>query len=414
MSDEVSSRLLRDAARATMPAEAGPACLDADTLAAWADEALGVREREAVESHAAGCARCQAMLAAMVTTTPPADPAPARAWWRMPAFAWLVPATALVLVVGVYVGTLSMGRRSNALPGAQMVPTTAHLPTPPPAVAAAPQTIAPTVVIATPPAQASTPGGGPVTAAPLPNDQLPASLAIAPRSESAGFAPQRGASASSPSPVSSASPASPAPPAAAGSQETAPRVENADAATRRQVEQRSAQRALVDAAPASPPRTGSPAGAPPAEAPTSQPPAADFATAAQGAAAMNRAAPFAMKSMASPPPMVVAPDASARWRLLPDGGIERSTDLGATWQPQATGVRVPLTAGAAPSSTVCWVVGTGGTVLLSTDGRTWRRLAFPDLVNLIAVSAADEKTATVTAAGGRTFTTTDGGKTWTR
>ena len=120
MSDEVPSRLLRDAVRAPMPAEPGAACLDAAVLAAWADEALGARERDAVESHASGCARCQALLAAMVTTAPPTAAAPARAWWRMPAFAWIVPATALLLVVGVYVGTLSRGRRSVVLPGAQM------------------------------------------------------------------------------------------------------------------------------------------------------------------------------------------------------------------------------------------------------------------------------------------------------
>ena len=49
----------------TADAATGPECLDADTLAAWADNALGAAELAAAEAHAADCARCQAMLAAM-------------------------------------------------------------------------------------------------------------------------------------------------------------------------------------------------------------------------------------------------------------------------------------------------------------------------------------------------------------
>jgi len=51
-------------------------------------------------------------------------------------------------------------------------------------------------------------------------------------------------------------------------------------------------------------------------------------------------------------------------------------------------------------------------VLLSTDGRSWRRLAFPEALDLRSVSATDDQTATVTAADGRSFVTTDGGETW--
>jgi putative zinc finger protein len=377
MSD-VDSRLLRDAARSHLGAEPGPACIDADTLAAWADDTLSPRERETVESHAADCARCQALVAAMATTAPAPATAAARAWWRMPAFAWLVPAAALGLVAVVYVGTLSMGRRSQVLPGAQMVPTTVTVTAPPMAVAA-PQTIQPTVIAPSLPVQRGRALGA-VTAPAQSVDQ-----AAVPR-------------------------------------EIAPRLEATDATSRRDTEERTGTRALADApsaAPVAPPAAaaasgGSPAGAGLAPQPAT-PPTASFATAAQGAMPMNRAMPqVAMKAMAAQPASIVAPDGSARWRMLLDGGVERSTDGGITWQPQATGARVPLAAGAALSSTVCWLVGPGGTVLLSTDGRTWQRLAFPELVNLIAVSAADEKTATVTAVGGRTFTTTDGGKTWTR
>jgi photosystem II stability/assembly factor-like uncharacterized protein len=59
-------------------------------------------------------------------------------------------------------------------------------------------------------------------------------------------------------------------------------------------------------------------------------------------------------------------------------------------------------------------VGSAGTVLLSTDGRSWRRVAFPEAVDLRSVTATDQETATVTTADGRVFVTTDGGRTWSR
>jgi photosystem II stability/assembly factor-like uncharacterized protein len=52
--------------------------------------------------------------------------------------------------------------------------------------------------------------------------------------------------------------------------------------------------------------------------------------------------------------------------------------------------------------------------VVSTDDRSWRRVAFPEEAALVAVSATDDQTATVTAADGRTFETADGGRTWTR
>ena len=65
--------------------------LDAETLAAWAEDRLSAAERDALEAHAADCERCQALLAAMVRTEPPAGRADAApAWWR-PLVGWVVP-----------------------------------------------------------------------------------------------------------------------------------------------------------------------------------------------------------------------------------------------------------------------------------------------------------------------------------
>ena len=111
--------------------------------------------------------------------------------------------------------------------------------------------------------------------------------------------------------------------------------------------------------------------------------------------------------------VVVSPDPNVQWRVA-GTTVERSIDGGRTWRTQSTGTSVDLLAGSSPAPAVCWIVGRSGVVLLSTDGDTWRRLAFPDTtVDLAAVSARDSVTADVTAADGRVYHTSDGGRTWT-
>lgn len=115
---------------------------------------------------------------------------------------------------------------------------------------------------------------------------------------------------------------------------------------------------------------------------------------------------------AAPADTIVSPDPNSRWRIN-GRGIERSTDGGRTWKSQPPGTDTDLNAGFSPAPAVCWIVGKGGLVLLSTDGDTWRRLPFPDAaVDLVAVTASDGLTATVTAAHGRTYRTHDGGRSW--
>ncbi len=94
--------------------------------------------------------------------------------------------------------------------------------------------------------------------------------------------------------------------------------------------------------------------------------------------------------------------------------MQRSPDAGATWSNQYTAPSgVFLTAGTAPSATVCWLVGRAGAIVVSTDG-VWQRVTFPDAVDLASVVAPDARTATVTTVDGRRFATADGGRTWTR
>ena len=112
--------------------------------------------------------------------------------------------------------------------------------------------------------------------------------------------------------------------------------------------------------------------------------------------------------------VIVSSNPATRFRLMPGGGVQRSADGGATWRTEVTGAMETLTAGASPSPSVCWLIGPSGTVLLSIDGRSWRRLAFPEAVDLRLVTATDSETATVTTVDGRAFVTTDGGQTWSR
>ncbi|MEO7190349.1 MAG: zf-HC2 domain-containing protein [Vicinamibacterales bacterium] len=102
-----------------------------------------------------------------------------------------------------------------------------------------------------------------------------------------------------------------------------------------------------------------------------------------------------------------------RWRVFPDGHVERSLDEGQSWVRMALGTDVPaIVGGAAPLSTVCWLIGPQGTVLRTLNGGQFQRRPFPEAVDLISISAASAEQATVTDARRRVFTTTDGGATW--
>jgi photosystem II stability/assembly factor-like uncharacterized protein len=100
------------------------------------------------------------------------------------------------------------------------------------------------------------------------------------------------------------------------------------------------------------------------------------------------------------------------WRILSSDVIERSLDrLG--WKPSRSIPPVRgLAGGAAPSATVCWIIGRAGLVLLTTDGKEFTRLTQPAPADLISITAQDALRATVTTVGGQVFSTTDGGKSW--
>ena len=97
--DRTIEHMLGDALERHAASAPSDACLDAETAAAWADGALSDVDRRRVEGHAASCARCQALVAALVRTSP----APVRSsWFRLPRIAWLAPLTAAAAALIVW------------------------------------------------------------------------------------------------------------------------------------------------------------------------------------------------------------------------------------------------------------------------------------------------------------------------
>ena len=104
--------------------------------------------------------------------------------------------------------------------------------------------------------------------------------------------------------------------------------------------------------------------------------------------------------------------AAPHWRVFASGTVERSTDGGATWSAVQIDPPAPITSGAAPTPTSCWLIGRGGVVLISTNGQPFVRVTPPTAGDLASIRATSARDATVTTTDGRSFRTTDGGVTW--
>lgn len=349
-------RLLRQSFEAQATAAEG--CLDAETLASIVDGRLPAEALTAAEAHVADCARCQATMAALVRTEP--EPASRAAWWRVPSLRWLAPAAAAATAVAIWVavdtGPHVVHVRQEAAAPAQ------------PATAAAVQDDA----IVSPP-----PAAGEVSRQRI-GRGIVAGVLVGPPGQSAGEPkpPQR-----DPVPDGRPAPASPPPPASAAPP---------GALARRAAE-------------------FAPSGA------LGAPPPANAAKDSRASAAVPRS-PLRVEDLALPDTATIATDIPSsdpryRWRLV-GRAVQRSTDGGATWQDQSTGVISAVNAGSAASPEVCWLVGDGGLVLVTVDGLSWQRVSPPADEALVSVSAASADSATVTSRDGRTFATVDRGRTW--
>lgn len=113
--------------------------------------------------------------------------------------------------------------------------------------------------------------------------------------------------------------------------------------------------------------------------------------------------------------LISVPGESAAWRVGLAGSIEHTTDAGAHWKPQKSGVTSDLFAGSAPSAKICWIAGKNGTLLLTTDGgKHWKQLTTPFTEDLGGVHAIDAQHAAIwSATNHKSFETTNAGQTWT-
>jgi hypothetical protein len=355
-------RLLRESL-ATSPSTPGTrSCLDAETLAAWLDGGLAGGQLTAAQEHVAGCGMCQATLAAVVRTTP-IERGPERWWRRALGARWLVPVAATATALAIWVAV----PRDEFVRPPEEPQTAARATAAPQTEASAPPTVAPAEKSAT----------ENFIAVPRPLEQSSTAALSGDRAQGAAAPDAREEQRDAAPPVLQRRDLEP--------KVDAPATPALESARERQ-----------EAAPASVGRAAAAAPAPAAPAPAQ---AGRFGTLRESVAVQSQTT-------------IASPGTAFRWRIGARGSVEFSTDAGTTWELRPTGVEADLTAGAAPSGTVCWVVGRGGTVLLTTDGRQWRRLAFPVAADLNDVQAADARAATVTSVDGRRFRTVDGGATW--
>lgn len=380
MENHSIDRLLR-AAHAGMDAGASPDCLDAEMLAAWMADRLQGPQQARAEGHVASCARCQSVLAVMARTEEAAaNAAAARPRSRFRSMLpWAVPLTAAATAAALFLAVRpDVGREAAIRQGPSTGIASGEAPAP------------------SPPSTASSSVSAGATP---PRDEKKA--ADADRRTEPGL--------------------------------TAFRAEKqvaAEADARRDAQAEPLGRAKAVADLEAKPLADTPVSALPGSratptappAPPAAPPSPARVVVAPDEAQRDRALPRSgyaagvamQESVLITPILIASPDPKVLWRIDVGRVVQQSTDGGATWITQSTGTSASLSAGAAPSSTVCWIAGQRGLVLLTTDGRTWRRLAFPEPVDLSAIRAESADAATVTTADGRVFSTKDGGKTWQR
>jgi hypothetical protein len=426
-------------------------CLDAETLAAWAEGLLDGSQRATAEAHASNCARCQAMLAVMVRTTPDraaGTGSPIRKWLMMlgPPMA---AAAAVALWFAVDRGPRApvVDRVTNEQAKAEPAPgspeSPASVPAPVEADGKAPSPsadrdavtrsrVAPSELAdarkerETGPQAFATP---PATVAPV-NEKK--DLATAKRTDPVLGSERLGAAAPLPTPPPAPPPAPQRPPtaevqAAAGSRTAATGALPA-AAPQQQANQ--TQNQAPNQAPnqnqdqtqnQSPPvqRQALEERVRVAEKPlarAAEDSAAARRAAGRGGAEGGLAETVTLNVRAKPGDFELDVASSfVRWRVVGGRTVQHSVDGGTTWTNQYTAdPGVMLTSGTAPTPTVCWLVGRSGAILLTVDGKVWQRVTFPGTVDFAAVTASDARTATVTTIDDRQFATTDGGQTWTR
>jgi len=381
--DELVGRLAgRHISRDEGPAPAG--CPEPELVAAYMDGGLSGDEAERCERHLAACASCRQMLAEMargaeaLSGTAASSAAERTSLWS---WRWLVPAAATVAAAALWIVL-----RPATLPPRSVPIETEQ-------VARVDEARMDEVR-----------GGEPKAAAPAgaPKGQR------ARGAESGSVAPaesRRAEKAAVSAPALAAG--QPAPPALAPHAATPAKemlAENVAKAEAQREAPKDAARAQTKPVEPSAERAGV-AGAVAADRMAA-------AAAPVSAEATKQLARVARASAENAPVVIRTPDPLTLWRLEPAGSIQRSTDGGHTWTPQASGITLTLLAGSAPTPLVCWAVGRRGAILRTIDGSTWEVVAAPTSLDLVSVIARDGASATIAASDGQAWATTDGARTW--
>lgn len=331
-------------------------CVDPETFAAWVDGGLSAPDAAEVETHLASCARCQAMLAAFAQTDGVATPtATVLPFWSRRR----VQSVAAVLVAAA---SLTLWMMTRPVPPAP-IPSVP----PPVQMAEAPRTVEPVAPPATAP------------------------KAVAPAAKKA------------PSP-----PATPAPPPPPMTVTTMPTPGKTTAV----ISARQEMSAI--SMPADVTRVFVPfevVASVPQNAPSVPSTGAGADVLARGAGRGGAGRSVATSGTTAAFTSGTARPA-ARWRVTGGTIVERSLDMGATWEPVTLDPPFVLSAGSAPFQNVCWFVGQDGVVFRTTNGTSFERMTAPDNVHLTSIVARDASLALATSSDGRVFETTNGGVSW--
>ncbi len=417
----------------------GAQCPGPEQLAALWERSLSRSEHALVESHIAGCARCQAAMAAMARAESGAadEAAPAHApglWLRVTAPAAVLAVVVIIISLHLFGAPMRSRREQIALALRHRIhrhhwkPAPVLTPAPPPsekrgglaAGAKAPPPPQPAVVARAENTRKENPAPPPAAkelappARELAMRERPTAAELAAGQERA-LAPS--VITSAPSPVTHRAEVRP-PSAGAAAPQSVPQPAPAPPpAAPAGVESNYGTGAIEEAQP-QPATHGAPIGTEPgsrssaleqfANAPAGQ--AIPGTAAAVAAPAVSAVSPQGLRrgfaSFQSPPPVVA-------WNVGADGLIQRLGPGG--WESLPSGTSVDLLAGSAPSAQVCWVVGKNGTVLRTIDGgNRWQPITPPAPVDLVKIETSGPDSATVTTADGRQFSTTDGGRNWTK
>jgi hypothetical protein len=115
------------------------------------------------------------------------------------------------------------------------------------------------------------------------------------------------------------------------------------------------------------------------------------------------------------PRFIPVPGSKVIWKIEDDGRVRRTSNLGDSWKVQKLGVKATMLSGSAPSEKVCWLAGTFGTVLLTTDaGSHWTKRPIPVSSAVDRITAFDGQHAVATLQSTNIqFETFDAGQTWT-